>query len=760
MSNPPPPIRVLVRVRPREGAAADEDTTILKTQIDPDAKSNVPLLCLRSKDASSWQGFKFDGVLDGRATQSDLMSHFDDIINGVLDGVSCTAFAYGQTASGKSYSLIGKGFDDVFQSKLPWNQARSDIYSQRDSWGVIPRSIHELFAKLESDQNSILSFTVRCSFMQIYNDKVFDLLASSKSNNTSLPIREDSTALGGVTIHGLLSKEVGTAEQALKLLHQGGRRRTVRETSCNERSSRSHAIFRLSVETCSVSTNGTSVTRRALLNLVDCAGSERWGSDERSKLSATELTSINTSLSALGNCVSALAQKSKHIPFRSSALTRILKDCLGGGARAIIIATVHSTPSCRFETASTLAFASRALRLGKILPNVKVNEKIDDAVLLKQAKAEIRRLKMAMEEAKADNEIGNGISSSDDEPGWEEKVKIATAAIHEVVDAVETGKIKPTEVGVELKSFFSLSRKLQASIESSFDENALSVVAEETMQRGENTSEQQADASVPANQEPLHTCQQEARSIFDTQPPDLAASSSFVEPTSTLTPILTPRSLAEAKHEELCTSFDDCDNDQRDTSVTNSPLTRPGQNQTPTACERHQIEDCFLCKVEGRDVDKANGLPVPTARTKTKISNKSRIRQRNTISSEPRPRWTHRSDSFPSRKRQENYSSQQKLSRRHSSIPEPTTRSPGVRAKVHSTPKFSVSGQNSRLKGSSTIQFNSRRPIQSRNLSTGGTTSSKRPPSSRTRMRPDDINKAKDRARMAIAEASRVLAHM
>ena len=750
MTQPAPPIRVLVRVRPRDGAE-NLDTTILKTQIDPDAKSNVPLLCLRSKDASSWQGFKFDAVLDGRATQADLMSHFDDIIEGVLDGVSCTAFAYGQTSSGKSYSLIGKGFDDVFRTKLPWKQVCADVYSNRDSWGVIPRSIFELFAKLECDESSIVSFTVRCSFIQIYNDRVFDLLARNK---TCLSIREDSAALGGVTIHGLSSVEVSTAVQAIKLLYQGGRRRTVRETSCNERSSRSHAIFRLSVETCSVAKNGTSITRRSLLNLVDCAGSERWGSDERSKLSATELTSINTSLSALGNCVSALAQRSKHIPFRSSALTRILKDCLGGGARAMIIATVHSTPSCRFETASTLAFASRALSLGKILPKVKIDEKVDDAVLLRQAKAEIQRLRRAVE-ARADRDSGDCSRDNYDtciEDGWEEKVKIATTAIHEVVDAVEAGKIKPNDVGDELKSFFSLSRKLQASVESALDENALSTVTEEAMQGGEETSEQREDASVPAK--PLQTCREKTESI-DTHPPNLATSSSFIEP-------LSPWSLAEAKHEELCSSFDDCDNGQRDISVMKSPLTQPDHRETSTACERHQIEDCFLCKMERRDIEKRDSCVTFSARTKTKVSNKTRIRQRNTSSTESRPRWTNRTDSFSSKKRRENYSLQRELSRRHSSIPEPTTRSPATR-KAHS-PKPNILGQKSCL-GSTPNQLRhiSKTPKPTRGLSSlsnRGMTSTKRPTSSRNRIRPDDMKTAKDRARMAIAEASRVLAHM
>ena len=743
MSRPPPPVRVLVRVRPRdtsasthEGSSAGDggDDDILKTQID--ANASAPLLCLRSKDALSWQGFKFDAVLDERATQADLMSHFDDIIDGVLRGVSSTAFAYGQTASGKTFSLIGKGFDDIFRTKKPWSQARAGVYSKQESWGIIPRSIHELFARLECDDNSVVSFTVRCSFMQIYNDKVFDLLAPRKLSEAGLPIREDGAALGGVTIHGLTSVGVSSAEQAIKLLYQGGHRRTVRETACNERSSRSHAIFSLSVETCSMNSNGTSITRRSLLNLVDCAGSERWGSDERSKLSATELTSINTSLSALGNCISALARKAKHIPFRSSALTRILKDCLGGGARAIIIATVHSSPSCRFETASTLAFASRALKLGKILPTVKVDEKIDDAVLLRQARTEIQRLKMAI----ANNDRDNNIDVlNDDGKSWEGKVRLATTAIHEVVDAVEAGKIKPEEVGAELKSFFSLSRRLQASVKTSFDDGACPLVSEESMQGGEDTSEKRQEACNPQNAfatttKPLNTCREDARPINNTLSLDDVSACSLKESMGPQSPI----SLAEARHEELCSSFDD--NDVASTATT--PPKKPA-HQSSTACDRHEIEDCFLCKIENSTNEKPNASR-GAFRPKPNIAErKSRIRQRSAPSIEPRPRWTHRTDSYPARKSQEYYARQKRPSRLQSSIPKPTTRSQ-AKAKMHSPSLLKSPTQ--------ALQPKARTPKMA----------TRRPTSSRSRIRSDEMKmkSAKDKARMAIAEASRILAHM
>mmetsp|Transcript_24603 Transcript_24603/g.70918 ORF Transcript_24603/g.70918 Transcript_24603/m.70918 type:complete len:747 (+) Transcript_24603:757-2997(+) len=746
MTLPSPPIRVVVRVRPSDGHNGDDkdEDAVLKMQLGSEV--NVPMLCLRSKDGSSYQGYKFDGILDGRASQSDLMTHFDGIIDGLLRGVSCTTFAYGPTSSGKTYSLIGKGFDDAFETKLPWNQVRSDVYSQRDSWGIVPRTIYALFGRLDDDDSSsVVSFNVRCSFMQIYNDKVFDLLASGKSTKSSLPIREDARALGGVTIYGLSSIETNSPEQAIKLLYQGGRRRTVRETSCNERSSRSHAIFRLSVEVCAVDSQGSPVTRRSLLNLVDCAGSERWGTEERSKLSASELTSINTSLSALGNCISALARNQKHIPFRSSALTRILKDCLGGGARAMIIATVHSNPSCRFETASTLAFASRALQLGKILPGVKVDEKVDDSVLLRQAKAEIHRLKAAMEAKIGNHDNDDGEESN----GWEGKVRVATAAIHDVVDAVEAGKIRPDEVGGELKSFFSLSRRLQASVEVDVrngDDEKESIATEGPMQGGEDTSERQETILQNA-------CHDSSVNLPDnsTVPP---ISDSYSNMTAD-EPSMSPRSLAEARHEELCSSFD-----AQVDIATPEPLPKAAAHHPAANCERHNMEDCFLCRKDATITvsERKHTRTRHSTISSPPPSNRTRIRQRNIPSTEPRPRWNHRTDSF-SRNHQEPPRKQGKSTRRHTNIPAPSMhsshshRSPSSRSTVDT-------GQRQRLKSPIATQSPpQRKPVSSTvHRSTGAI--KKRPTSSRIRMRPEDMKSAKDRARMAIAEASRVLAHM
>lgn len=187
----------------------------------------------------------------------------------------------------------------------------------------------------------------------------------------------------------------------LKVVERGGRSRAVRSTEYNEVSSRSHAILQVTVETREKSGEGnTKVIRRAKLNLVDLAGSEKWNTKSHmAKGHARELTTINKSLSALGNCISALSDMSStdeggqwrsHVPYRDSHLTRLLQDSLGGNTKTTIIACISPTARCADESISTLKFADRAK---KIMVHVRANEVVDDAILLSRALAEIKRLK-------------------------------------------------------------------------------------------------------------------------------------------------------------------------------------------------------------------------------------------------------------------------------------------------------------------------------------------------------------------------------
>jgi len=420
----------------------------------------------------------------------------------------------------------------------------------------------------------------------------------------------------------------------------------------------------------------------------------------------------------------------------------------------VIIATVRSEPSSRFETASTLTFASRALQLTKILPGVKVVEKVDDSVLLRQAKAEIHRLKAAME-AKSGND-------NDDDSGyqvvneWEGKVRMATAALHDVVDAVEAGKLSPDEVGGELKSFFSLSRRLQASVEVDDNEETESVASEEPMQGGEDTSERQEDTS---NNAVIHSTAKRSNGGLEKEAVP-TADLPMLDSCSTLTadkPAMSPRSLSEARHEELCSSFDD----KVDISTTEAPSPRVGARQ----CERHNMEDCFLCQKDAITSSITVPEKVMTRRSSMSSSSPStrrtRIRQRSVPSTEPRPRWTHRTDSF-TRNRQEPWGNHGQSIRRHSSnIPEPSISRPHAKISSSSSRLTVDTGRHQHIK--SPIPPTQSPPRRKQSASIGPRSTGaikKRPTSSRNRMRPEDMKSAKDRARMAIAEASRVLAHM
>lgn len=279
--------------------------------------------------------------------------------------------------------------------------------TSRENWGVIPRAIESLFDELQSITQHGTAAIIHCSYMQIYNNEVFDLLRESKPRiREPLAVREMIKGNGKhIYVSGLSEFRVTNLEETLDLLKAGNQNRSIRATEYNEKSSRSHALLQLSVE---VESRGlesvTTIIRRAKLNLVDLAGSEKWDTDvsmgtDRCK----ELTSINQSLSALGNVISALSNRKRtHIPYRDSKLTRLLQDSLGGNTRTVVIATISPSTSALEETISTLMFADRAR---SVMVRVKANEMVDDAILLAQAQKEIARLKLLLKQSNACQQV-------------------------------------------------------------------------------------------------------------------------------------------------------------------------------------------------------------------------------------------------------------------------------------------------------------------------------------------------------------------
>jgi kinesin family protein 5 len=259
-----------------------------------------------------------------------IRSTVDDILN----GYNGTVFAYGQTGAGKSYTMMGSDIDD------------------EEGRGVIPRIVNQIFTNILSS-GSNMEFTVQVSYMEIYMERIRDLLAPQNDN---LPVHEDKTR--GVYVKGLLEVYVGTEGEVYEILRRGGMARAVAATNMNQESSRSHSIFVVTIHQKNLETGSA---KRGQLFLVDLAGSEKIGKTGASGQTLEEAKKINKSLSALGMVINSLTDgKSTHVPYRDSKLTRILQESLGGNSRTTLIINCSPSSYNDQETLGTLRFGVRA----------------------------------------------------------------------------------------------------------------------------------------------------------------------------------------------------------------------------------------------------------------------------------------------------------------------------------------------------------------------------------------------------------------
>ncbi|NWS88382.1 KIF15 protein, partial [Toxostoma redivivum] len=319
--------------------------------------------------------FTFDYVANMETTQESVFSGAaKNIVESCMNGYNGTIFAYGQTGSGKTFTMMGPSDSDNFTHSLR---------------GVIPRSFEYLFFLIEREKEkagSGKSFLCKCSFIEIYNEQLFDLLDSASAG---LFLREHIKK--GVFVDGAVEQVVSSAAEAYQVLTKGWRNRRVASTSMNRESSRSHAVFTITVESMEKNNEVVNI-RSSLLNLVDLAGSERQKDTHTEGLRLKEAGNINRSLSCLGQVITALVDvgngKQRHICYRDSKLTFLLRDSLGGNAKTCIIANVHPGSKCFGETLSTLNFAQRA----KLIKNkAVVNE--DTQGNVSQLQAEVKKLK-------------------------------------------------------------------------------------------------------------------------------------------------------------------------------------------------------------------------------------------------------------------------------------------------------------------------------------------------------------------------------
>ncbi|XP_054540013.1 kinesin-like protein KIF3A isoform X3 [Pan troglodytes] len=382
-------VKVVVRCRPLNER---EKSMCYKQAVSVDEMRGT--ITVHKTDSSNEppKTFTFDTVFGPESKQLDVYNlTARPIIDSVLEGYNGTIFAYGQTGTGKTFTMEG-------------------VRAIPELRGIIPNSFAHIFghiAKAEGDTR----FLVRVSYLEIYNEEVRDLLGKDQTQRLEVKERPDV----GVYIKDLSAYVVNNADDMDRIMTLGHKNRSVGATNMNEHSSRSHAIFTITIECSEKGIDGNMHVRMGKLHLVDLAGSERQAKTGATGQRLKEATKINLSLSTLGNVISALVDgKSTHVPYRNSKLTRLLQDSLGGNSKTMMCANIGPADYNYDETISTLRYANRAKNIKN---KARINEDPKDA-LLRQFQKEIEELKKKLEEGEEIS--GSDISGSeedDDEEG-------------------------------------------------------------------------------------------------------------------------------------------------------------------------------------------------------------------------------------------------------------------------------------------------------------------------------------------------------
>ncbi|KAI7880809.1 uncharacterized protein EV154DRAFT_428788 [Mucor mucedo] len=350
------------------------DQTIITKPADHKGSRDMEDVKAFTFDKSYWSADKSDPTYADQSTVYNDLG--EDLLNHAFDGYNCCIFAYGQTGSGKSYSMMGYGEDK----------------------GIIPKTCMELFNRIESNKNPALNHRVEVSYIEIYNEKVHDLL--NPKNKGNLKVREHPSL--GPYVEDLSRLVVRSFDDINHLMDEGNKARTVASTNMNETSSRSHAVFTLFLTQTRLDEATKLETEKvARISLVDLAGSERANSTGATGARLKEGANINRSLTTLGKVISGLAdqsiadaakksgkkQKEVFIPYRDSVLTWLLKDSLGGNSKTAMIAAI--SPADYEETLSTLRYADQAK---KITNKAVVNED-PNAKMIRELKEELDTLR-------------------------------------------------------------------------------------------------------------------------------------------------------------------------------------------------------------------------------------------------------------------------------------------------------------------------------------------------------------------------------
>ena len=360
-------VEVICRFRPRSAAEAKQHGGKSSTSVQGDGRT------VSCTDHDKHIQFTFGRAFEQESTQAEVYEQFGaGIVSGLLDGINSAVLAYGQTGAGKTHTMVGP--DD----------------GQEATDGMIPRLASDLFAAIESAKASVpfensgeVQFTVRASMIEIYMERVRDLLSNKRSKakkgafgsaldrcEEELPLRENTSGDGGVWLDGAEELDVTSYADVRKVMDHGFCARMTGSTTANDNSSRGHAIFMLHVDALEVA---TMTHKTATLSCVDLAGSEKVAKAETGGLALDEAKKINTSLLALGNVIFALQdahseakrgrRKSEYVGYRDSKLTRLLKTSIGGNSHTVMLVCCSPATYNVSETLSTLRFGDRSQKV-------------------------------------------------------------------------------------------------------------------------------------------------------------------------------------------------------------------------------------------------------------------------------------------------------------------------------------------------------------------------------------------------------------
>jgi len=374
-------IKVAIRIRP---FLPNEDPSNKAINLIPEDENTIILY----KEPQIFQG-TFNQIFSDNSTQKDVFKFIKPCLLNIQKGINCTILAYGQTGTGKTYTMFGGDWSFNEESNninLKDENEKDDLFKNHividknnENNGIIPNLIMELYnifgnknnnEEKEKNSENKDNIIITCSYIQIYNEKIYDLLdfssldQLSNENNkiNSLKLKTDKTI--GLIIDGANELRAPSYNDIFDILESGETNRKIRQTNKNNMSSRSHTIFMINIED-----NISNI--KSKIKLCDLAGSERYNSPNvYKKEHINEMKNINKSLFTLGNVINALAQKKKYVPYKDSKLTRILEDSLKGNSSIYLIATISPNEKNIDETYHTLKFADRAHSIMvKITPN-------------------------------------------------------------------------------------------------------------------------------------------------------------------------------------------------------------------------------------------------------------------------------------------------------------------------------------------------------------------------------------------------------